>query len=116
MLRGHHSTESASCIPQRPWSQRRSTLHVAGNVANVKCTWLLDTGADVTCISSRLPGIEKWQLSPPQSVPAAANRSPLRYVGEIVTSIEIGHVFKHNIRLLVIKNLNVPAILGMDIL
>ena len=111
-----NSTESSSCVPQRPWSQRRSTLHVAGKVENVKCTWLLDTGADVTCVSSRLPGIEKWQLSPPQSVPATANGSPLHCLGEIVTSIEIGHVSKHNIRLLVIQNLNVPAILGMDTL
>ena len=37
-------------------------------------------------------------------------------MGEIVTSIEIGHVSKNNIRLLVIQNLNVPAILGMDTL
>ena len=37
-------------------------------------------------------------------------------MGEIVTSIEIGHVVKHNVRLLVIQNLNVPAILGMDTL
>lgn len=52
--------------------------------------------------------------TPPQSVPAAANGNPLRCLGEIVTSIEIGHVVKHNVRLLVIQNLNVPAILGMD--
>ena len=111
-----NSTESASCVPQRSWSQRRSTLHVAGKVANVKCTWLLDTGADVTCISSRLPGIEKSQLSPPQSIPATANGSPLRCLGEIVTNIEIGHVSKDNIGLLVIQNLDVPAVLGMDTL
>ena len=111
-----NSTKSASIVPQCPWSQRRSTLHVAGKIGNVKCTWLLDTGSDVTCISSRLPGIEKWQLNPPQSVPAAANGNALRCLGEIVTSIEIGHVVKHNVRLLVIQNLNVPAILGMDTL
>ena len=54
--------------------------------------------------------------TPPQSVPAAANGNPSRCFGEIVTSIEIGHVVKHNVRLLVIQNLNVPAILGMDTL
>ena len=37
-------------------------------------------------------------------------------MGEIVTSIEIGHVVKHNVRLLVIQNLNAPAILGTDTL
>lgn len=111
-----NSTNSASFVPQRPWSQRRCTLHVKGKIENVKCTWLLDTGSDVTCVSSRLPGIEKWNLTPPQSVPAAANGSPLRCLGEIVTNIEIGHVSKQNVRLLVIQNLNVPAILGMDTL
>ena len=89
---------------------------MTGKIENVKCTWLLDTGSDVTCISSRLPGIEKWQLNPPQSVPAAANGNSLRCLGEIVTSIEIGHVVKHNVRRLVIQNLNVPAILDMDTL
>ena len=111
-----NSTDSASFASQRPWSQRRSTLHVTGKIENVKCTWLLDTGSDVTCISSRLPGIEKWRLGPLQSAPATANGSPLHCVGEIVTNIEIGHVSKHNVRLLVIHNLNVPAILGMDTL
>ena len=111
-----NSTESASFVPRRPWSQRRSTLHVTGKIENVKCTWLLDTGSDVTCVSSRLPGIEKWNLNPPQSVPAAANGIPLRCLGEIVTNIEMGHVSKHNVHLLVIQNLNIPAILGMDTL
>ena len=67
-------------------------------------------------ISSRLPGIERWQLDPPQSVRAAANGNPLRCLGEIATNIEIGHVVKHNVHLLVIQNLNVPGILGMDTL
>ena len=39
----------------------------------------------------------------------------LQCLGEIAASIEIGHVLKTNIRLLV-KNLNAPAILGMDTL
>ena len=82
----------------------------------MKCTWLLDTDSDVTCITSRLTGIVKWDLNPPQSIPATANGSPLCCVGEIVTNIEIGHVSKHNVCLLVIQNLNVPAILGMDTL
>ena len=76
----------------------------------------LAVGYWLTCVSSRLPGIEKWNLNPPQSVPAAANGIPLRCLDEIVTNIEIGHVSKHNVRLLVIQNLNVPAILGMDTL
>ena len=79
-------------------------------------TWLWDTGSDVTCVSSRLPGVEKWKLTPHQSAPSTANGSPLQCLGKITTNIEIGHVSKSNIRLLVIKNLNVPAILGMDTL
>jgi hypothetical protein len=91
-------------------------LHVLGKVNKIKCTWLLDTGSDVTCVSSRLPGVEKWKLTPPQSVPSTANGSPLQCLGEITANIEIGHVSKTNIRLLVIENLNAPAILGMDTL
>ena len=108
--------KSAPFLPQQPWSQRRSTLHVLGKVNKVKCTWLLDTGSDVTCVSSRLPGVEKWKLTPPQRAPSTANGSPLQCLSEITANIEIGHVSKSNIRLLVIQNLNVPAILGMDTL
>ena len=84
---------------------------MAGKFENVKCTWLLDTGSDVICISSRLPGIERWQLNPPQSVSAATNGNPLHCLGEIVTSIERRH---HDVHLLDIHNLNFPAILGKN--
>ena len=111
-----NTNKSPPFLPKRPWSQRKSTLHVLGKVNKIKCTWLLDTGSDVTCVSSRLPDVGKWKFTPPQSVPSTANGSPLQCLGEITASIEIGHVSKTNIRLLVIKNLNAPAILGMDTL
>ena len=100
----------------RPWTQGRSTLHVLGSAGGIRCTWLVDTGSDITCVNSKLPGIAKLKLSPPKSVPAAANGSPLGCIGEIVTNIQIGHVSKDNVRVLVIPNLNTPAILGMDCL
>ena len=102
--------------PQQPWTQGRSTLHVLGSAGGVKCTWLVDTGSDITFVSSKLPGIEKLKLCPTQSAPAAANGSPLGCVGEVVTSVQIGHVLKESVRVLVIQNLNTPAILGIDTL
>ena len=89
---------------------------MAGKTDNVRCTWLLDTGSDVTCLSSRLPGIEKWHLNPLQSAPSSAKGTPLHCIGEIVTNIKIGHVSKHSVLSRVIQNLDVPAILGMDTL
>ena len=65
----------------------------------------LAVGYWLTCVSSRLPGTEKWNLNPPQSVPAAVNGISLRSLGEIVTNIEIGHVSEHNVRLLVIHTM-----------
>ena len=82
----------------------------------MKCAWLVDTGSDITCVSSKLPGIEKLKLCPTQSAPAAANGSPLGCVGEVVTTVQIGHVLKESVRVLVIQNLNTPAILGIDTL
>ena len=111
-----NTNKSPPFLPKRPWSQRKSTLHVLGIFNKIKCTWLLDTGSDVTCVSSRLPGVGKWKLTPPQSVPSTANGSPLQCLGEVTASTEIGHVSKTNIRLLVIKNLHAPAILGMNTL
>ena len=111
-----NTNKSPPFLPKRTWSHRKSTLHVLGKVNKIKCTWVLDTGSDVTFVSSRLLGVGKWKLTPPQSVPTTANGSLLQCLGEITASIEIGHVSKTNIRLLVIKNLNTPAILGMDTL
>ena len=111
-----NTNKSPPFLPKRTWSHRKSTLHVLGKVNKIKCTWVLDTGSDVTFVSSRLLGVGKWKLTPPQSVPSTANGSLLQCLGEITASIEIGHVSKTNIRLLVIKNLNTPAILGMDTL
>ena len=56
------------------------------------------------------------EIDPTPKCPINANGSLLQCLGEITASIEIGHVSKTNIRLLVIKNLNAPAILGMDTL
>ena len=103
-------------------------LHVAGKIENVKHTWLLDTGSDVTCTlwilaqmllvhtSSRLPGIDEWHLDPPQIGPSSANGTPLHCIGEIVTSIVIHQVSKHNVCLLAIQNLNVPVWIPPEVL
>ena len=99
--------------PQQPWTQGRSTLHVLGSADGVKCTWLVDTGSDITCVSSKLPGTEKLKLCPTQSARAAANGSPLGCVREVVTTIQIGHVLKESVRVLEIQNLNPSAILGI---
>jgi hypothetical protein len=47
-----------------------------------------------------------------ESAPSTA----LECLGEITTNVEIGHVSKSNIRVLVIKNLNFTAILAMGTL
>ena len=99
--------------PQQPWTQGRSPLHVLGSADGVKCTWLVDTGSDITCVSSKLPGTEKLKLCPTQSARAAANGSPLGCVREVVTTIQIGHVLKESVRVLEIQNLNPSAILGI---
>ena len=92
------------------------TLHVAGKAGSVACTWLVDTGADVTCISSQLPGVQDLRLSPPTSIPAASNLTKLDCLGEVVTTIKIGHITKPAVRVLVVRELNVSAILGLDVL
>ena len=87
-----------------------------GSAGGVKCTWLVDTGSDITCVSSKLPGNEKLKLCSTQSAPAGANESPLGCVGEVVTTVQIGHVLKESVRVLLIQNLNTLAILGIDTL
>ena len=105
VLRGHHWCQmqmKRTPQPQQPWTQGSSTLHVLGKADGMKCTWLVDTDTDITCVSPELPGIEKLKLCPTQSVPAAANGSPLGCVGEVVTTVQIGHVLKEIVRVLVI--------------
>ncbi|KAK3746994.1 hypothetical protein QZH41_011945 [Actinostola sp. cb2023] len=55
-------------------------------------------------------------LLPPTSSPSAANGSRLQCVGEVVTTIKIGHVTRPSVRVLVVDKLNSPAILGVDVL
>ena len=45
-------------------------------------------------------------LKLPQNAPSSANGTPIHCIDEKVTSDEIGHVSKHNVRLLVIQNLH----------
>ncbi|CAB3979470.1 Retrovirus-related Pol poly from transposon [Paramuricea clavata] len=54
------------------------------------------------------------RLSPPTSIPAAANLTKLDCLG--VTTIKIGHVTKPAVRVLVVRELSVSAILGLDVL
>jgi hypothetical protein len=49
------------------------TMHVSGKVGNIVYTWLVDTGADVACISAQLPGIDKLAIQTTRSSPVAAN-------------------------------------------
>ena len=96
--------------------QGRSTMHVLGKSGTIKCNWLVDTSSDVTCISANLPSVDQLKLSPPRSTPTTANGSHLGCIGEVSTKVHVGHVVQDNVRVLVIKNLNTAAILGMDFL
>ena len=91
-------------------------MHVAGKIGKVTCTWLIDTGADVTCVSAQLPGIKEAIMHPATSSPMTANGSHLKVVGELITTINIGHIIRPSVKVLVVDRLNSPAILGLDVL
>jgi hypothetical protein len=65
-------------------------MHVSGKVGNIVYTWLVDTGADVACISAQLPGIDKLAIQTTRSSPVAANGSQLKVVGETIATIKVG--------------------------
>ena len=92
------------------------TMHVAGKIGKVICTWLIDTGADVTCVSSQLPGIKGAVMHSATSSPVTANGTHLKVLGELITTINIGHVIRPSVKVLVVDRLNSPAILGLDVL
>ena len=64
-----------------PHSSQVRSLHVRGRIAKLDCTWLVDTGAMVTCVSTSLPGVRSLPLAPATVHPIAANRTTLKSVG-----------------------------------
>ncbi|KXJ07775.1 Retrovirus-related Pol polyprotein from transposon 17.6 [Exaiptasia diaphana] len=105
-VEGHTSTLNTAS------TTHKQTLHVGGHIGKTPCTWLVDTGADVTCVSAQLPGVNKLAVESTRSKPLAANGLHLNVVGETTASIKIGHP---PVRILVVDKLNFPAILGLDV-
>ena len=93
-----------------------TSLHVRGQIGKLCCTWLVDTGAMVTCVSAALPGIKSLTWAPTKQRPVGANGLSLNCVGEVTADISIGPAILNNVRILVVENLSAPAILGTDVL
>ena len=87
-----------------------------GRVGKLCCTWLVDTGAVVSCVSAALPGIDSIPRRPAEHNPVGANGLPLQCVGEISADLLIGPAAVSNAKILVVENLSAPAILGTDVL
>ena len=99
-----------------PHSPHVRSLHVRGRISKFDCTWLIDTGAMVTCVSASLPGISSLTLAPATVHPIAANQTSLKSVGMLSVSILIGTVVMNDVQVLVVEGLSAPAILGNDVL
>ena len=95
---------------------RVTSLHVRGQIGKLGCTWLVDTGAMVTCVSAALPGIRSLLWEPTMQKPVGANGLSLKCVGEVTANILIGPAALSDVRILVVENLSAPAILGTDVL
>ena len=92
------------------------SLHVKGRIGKLCCTWLVDTGAVVSCVSAALPGINSIPRTPTTHSPVGANGLPLRCIGQISADLLIGPAAVSGARILVVENLSAPAILGTDVL
>ena len=92
------------------------SLHVGGTVGKISCSWLVDTGAAVTCISASLPGINVLEIRPTFRKPIGANGLPLSCVGTITADVGIGPTQVSHVPIIVVKDLSAPAIIGMDVL
>ena len=100
----------------RPHSPHVRSLHVRGRISKFDCTWLIDTGAMVTCVSASLPGVSSLPLAPATVHPIAANQTTLKSVGMLSVSILVGSVVMNDVEVLVVEGLSAPAILGNDVL
>ena len=100
----------------RPHSPHVRSLHVRGRISKFDCTWLIDTGAMVTCVSASLPGVGSLPLAPATVHPIAANQTTLKSVGMLSVSILVGSVVMNDVEVLVVEGLSAPAILGNDVL
>lgn len=93
-----------------------SRIELDGEIGGVKCRWLLDTGAQISVITTDLASSAKGKRLPPQHVPHTVDGSPLQTAYDLITDCKVGeqHVPQH--RFTVVEQSTFPAIIGMDLI
>lgn len=84
-------------------------LYVPGKFSNSDVSWFLDTGADVTLISSCVPGVNALQKQSSVRLPITIDGSPLALEGTMTCDIEIAGVEIKNPNIFIVKK-HVPTV------
>uniref|UniRef100_A0A1I8JB15 ANK_REP_REGION domain-containing protein n=1 Tax=Macrostomum lignano TaxID=282301 RepID=A0A1I8JB15_9PLAT len=109
------SALSKSAPPSRPSCQPGQARFVTARICRRRRPCLIDTGAEVSCISLNIARSIRRQFKPSKTTIYGVSGNPASVLGEIHLYFSLGSVqFQHTF--LVVTDLNVPIILGCDFL
>jgi hypothetical protein len=93
----------------------QSRIEIKGEVGSQKCTWLLDTGAQISVLSADLAQKARGIRAPAQYIPHTVDGSIMSTVCDLIADCDIGGQIIKQHRFTIVKDCTYPAILGMDL-
>ena len=92
-----------------------SRIEIDGEVGGQPCTWLIDTGAEISVISEQIAARAQGQKVPPQYTPHTVDGSNLGTVCDLLTTCRVGKTVINEHRFTVVQHTTYEAIIGMDL-
>ena len=105
---------SATSIPGATQS-RLSRIEMDGEVGGQPCTWLIDTGAEISVISQHLTSRAVGHKVPSQYTPHTVDGSDLGTAFDLPTTCRVGKTVVKEHRFTVVQKSTYEAIIGMDL-
>ena len=105
---------SATSIPGATQS-RLSRIEMDGEVGGQPCTWLIDTGAEISVISQHLASRAVGHKVPSQYTPHTVDGSDLGTAFDLLTTCRVGKTAVKEHRFTVVQKSTYEAIIEMDL-
>lgn len=93
-----------------------TSIEIEGEIGGQRCTWLVDTGAQISVLQESLAEQAQGSKMGCQFSPHTVDGSGMGTVYDLVTDCQVGdqHIEQH--RFTVVQQSTYPAIIGMDLL
>lgn len=91
----------------------QSRIEIEGKVGGQECTWLLDTGGQISVLSENIARTTHGVGAPAQYTPCTVNGSSMYTVCDLITDRNIGRQVIRQHRFTIVRECTYPAILRM---